>query len=420
MKKFISACMVLVTLVPVSFGQNKADYNRQQAIGISFFLNDFITANRIRTTSLNQVISDKSFAKIGDMSPGLSVTYFKGLGNHVDFAGSLGGSFIRYPMPNRTFSGESFLLEGTAQVNLKMTSEQYWVQPYITAGVGGFKYRSYYGAFMPLGLGLKVNFFDEAHLFITSTYRVPVTTETANYHFQHSIGIAGIIGGGKKKVNEVIPTPPPPPDTDGDGVSDPNDKCPDVRGMVRYGGCPIPDSDKDGVNDEEDKCPSVAGLVRYGGCPVPDTDKDGITDEDDSCPEIFGVVRYKGCPVPDKDKDGVNDEDDKCIDLPGSADNLGCPDVSADLKQRVDLAAKSILFVGNTSKLNAKSNKGLDDVAKILQAGSALKVNIESPSDAQASVVKSYLVKKGIAEDRVRIMTRTDGNNSTSLTLSYF
>jgi lipoprotein-anchoring transpeptidase ErfK/SrfK len=99
-----------------------------------------------------------------------------------------------------------------------MTTEQYWVQPYIIAGVGAHKYRSYYGAFLPLGLGLKVNFFDEAYLFINSTYRVPVTTETANYHLQHSIGVAGALS--KKKEEKIIPPPPPPPDTDGDGYPD--------------------------------------------------------------------------------------------------------------------------------------------------------------------------------------------------------
>lgn len=200
MKKIISACIVLTMLVPVSFGQTK-DVKRQQAIGISFFLNDFETPNRIRTTSLNQVISDKTFANLSDMTPGLAVTYFKGLANHIDFAGTLGASFMKYPMPSRSFAGDHLLLEGTAMVNLKMTTEEYWVQPYITAGIGGHKYRSYYGAFMPLGLGLKVNFFDEVHLFINSTYRVPVTTEIANYHLQHGIGIAGVIGSGKKKLN---------------------------------------------------------------------------------------------------------------------------------------------------------------------------------------------------------------------------
>ena len=149
MKKLISSFALLVMLAPVAIGQK--DESRPQAIGISFFLNDFITPSRIRTTSLNAVISDKRFAKMNQMSPGLAVTYFKGIGGHIDFAGSLAGSFMNYPMPNRMFAGDGFLLEATGQVNLKMTTEKYWVQPYISAGVGAHKYRSYYGAFLPVG-----------------------------------------------------------------------------------------------------------------------------------------------------------------------------------------------------------------------------------------------------------------------------
>ncbi|MDZ4807523.1 MAG: hypothetical protein SGI96_04565 [Bacteroidota bacterium] len=198
MKKILSAIFALYLLVPAAHAQ-KGEYKMQPAIGISFFLNDFATPDRIRTTSLSQVLADKKFAKLKQMAPGLSISYFKGLADHVDFVGSLGGSFVSYPMPGRSFS-DNFLMEASAQVNLKMTTEQYWIQPYIIAGVAGHKYRSYYGATLPLGLGMKINFFDEAHLIISSTYRVPVTTETANYSFQHSIGIAGSIL--KKKINQ--------------------------------------------------------------------------------------------------------------------------------------------------------------------------------------------------------------------------
>jgi len=73
------------------------------------------------------------------------------------------------------------------------------------------------------------------------------------------------------------------PDRDGDGIADIDDKCPDVKGLARYQGCPIPDTDKDGINDEEDKCPTVPGVARYQGCPIPDTDGDGVNDEEDKC-----------------------------------------------------------------------------------------------------------------------------------------
>jgi OmpA-OmpF porin, OOP family len=411
MKKLLAALFAFCLLAPSTHAQS--DEVRPKAIGISFFFDDFATANRIRTTSLSSVLSGKKIAKFREMSPGLAINYFKGIRKHVDIVATLGGTFVRYPMPNKSFSDDKLLLEATAMVNLKMTSEKYWVQPYLSAGVGAHKYSIYYGAFLPLGLGLKVNFFDEAHLFINSQYRIPVTTETANYHFQHSIGVAGRIG--KKKEPVVIPPPPPPPpDTDGDGIIDEKDKCPTVPGLAKYDGCPIPDTDKDGINDEEDKCPTVPGLARYQGCPVPDTDKDGINDEEDKCPTVPGVARYQGCPVPDTDKDGVNDEEDRCPNLPGPRENQGCPVISEEVKKRVDLAANNILFVTGSYKLVAKSYKGLNEVIKILQDNPDMKLAIDGHtdnvgkdesnqklSDNRAKAVKDYFVSKGIDESRI-------------------
>jgi OmpA-OmpF porin, OOP family len=413
MKKILAALFALYLLVPATYGQN--DDIRPKALGISFFLNDFVSANRIRTTSLSQVISDKKMAKLREMSPGLAITYFKGLKKYIDFAGTLGGSFIQYPMPGKNFADDNLLLEGNASVNLKMTSEKFWVQPYITAGVGGHMYKGYYGAFLPLGIGFKVNFFDEAHLFIMSQYRVPITTETANYHLQHSIGLAGVLG--KKKEPKIIPPPPPPPkplDTDGDGIPDDQDKCPTVFGYARYQGCPIPDTDGDGINDEEDQCPTVFGLARYHGCPIPDTDGDGINDEEDKCPTVFGYARYQGCPIPDTDGDGVNDEEDKCPTLKGPKENQGCPIIPEEVKKKVNFAANNILFVTGSYKLLPKSYKGLNEVVKILQDNPQMIMAIDGHTDNvgkdemnqklsenRANAVKQYFVSKGIAENRI-------------------
>ena len=411
MKKILSALFALYLLIPNSYAQD--DEIRPKALGISFFLNDFITPDRIRTTSLSSVLSNKKFAKMREMSPGMAITYFRGIKKHVDVAASLGGSFVKYPMPGKSFVNENFLLEANASVNLKMTSEKYWVQPYLSVGVGGHKYKNYYGAFLPVGLGFKVNFFDEAHLFVTSTYRVPITTETSNYHLQHSIGIAGRLGKKKEPV-KIIEPPKPPPDTDGDGIIDSLDKCPTVKGLAKYDGCPIPDTDKDGINDEEDKCPTVPGLARYQGCPIPDTDKDGINDEEDKCPTVPGVARYQGCPVPDTDGDGVNDEEDKCVTIPGPKENFGCPVIPEEVKKRVDLAAKNILFVTGSAKLQKSSFKGLDDVVKIMSENPGMSLAIDGHtdyvgkedynqtlSDNRAASVKTYLVSKGIDESRI-------------------
>ena len=412
MKKILAACIALYLFAPATNAQD--DEIRRPALGISFFLQDFETARRIRSSSLQTVLRDKQWSDVGDMSPGLGIHYFKGLKRHLDFAATLAGTFVKYPMPGKTFSGDRFLLAADASLNFKMVSENYWVQPYLIAGVGGHVYGKYWGAFIPLGLGLKINVFEEAQLFITSQYRVPVTTETANYHFFHNFGIAGTIG--KKKEPKVIAPPPPPPpvDTDGDGITDDKDKCPTEKGLAKYDGCPIPDTDKDGINDEEDKCPTVPGFAKYQGCPIPDTDKDGINDEEDKCPTVAGVARYQGCPVPDTDNDGVNDEEDKCPNLAGPRDNQGCPVINEEVRKKVDYAANNILFVTGSAKLQSKSNKGLNEVVKILQDNPDMRLAIDGHtdnvgsdeknqqlSDDRAASVKAYFVSKGIDESRI-------------------
>jgi OOP family OmpA-OmpF porin len=413
MKKILVVLLALSAFMPSGFGQD--DEVRPAAIGISFVLTDFTTANRIRTTSLSTVLGHKQWAKLKQMSPGVAVSYFKGLKKHVDFAGTLAGSFVTYPFPNHPpFSSDRFLLEGDASLNLKMVSEKYWVQPYLIVGVGGHMYGKYFGAFLPTGLGLKVNILDDAHLFVTTQYRIPVTTNTANYHFFNQIGIAGRIG--QKKQPVVIVPPPPPVDTDKDGIIDSEDKCPTVPGLAKYQGCPIPDTDKDGINDEEDKCPTVPGLARYQGCPIPDTDKDGINDEEDKCPTVPGLARYQGCPLVDTDNDGVPDEEDKCPTIPGTKANNGCPEIKEEVIKRVDYAANNIYFATGKFVLLAKSFKGLNEVAQILKDNPQLKMSIDGYTDNvgsdasnqklsenRAGAVKKYLVKQGIDESRLII-----------------
>ena len=408
MKKILAALLALSLFVPGLNAQD--DEIRRPAIGISFTLTDFETARKIRSTSLSEVLRDNGWADFSDMSPGLALHYFQGIKKHVDFAATLSGSFLNYPFPNKNFNGDKFLLAADAQVNLKMVSEKYWVQPYILAGVGGHMYGgSHFGAYMPLGLGLKINFYDETHIFTTAQYRVPVTAENANYNFFYNLGIAGAIG--QKKEPKVIPPPPPPvpADRDKDGVLDPSDKCPDTPGLAKYDGCPIPDSDKDAINDEEDKCPTVPGLAKYQGCPVPDTDSDGINDEEDKCPTVVGLARYQGCPVPDGDGDGLNDEEDKCPTVAGPKENNGCPTLES-----YKFDAKKVQFVSGSTTLTAAAKAELDKGVQILTEHPELgKISIEGHTDNTGSVagnqklsekraaaVKDYFVKKGLSADR--------------------
>ncbi len=418
MKKILA--IVLVALLITNTVTAQDDNIRRPAIGISFVMNDFLTPTRIKASNLAGVLRDKQWAKFKDMKAGLAVSFYKGLKKHVDFAGTISGSFLRYPMPNKNFTSDNLLLEADASLQLKMVSENYSFIPYINLGVGASKYKNYLGAIIPIGVGLRFNLFDEAYININAQYRLPVTTETTAKHFYNSIGVAGIIG--KKKEPVVIPpppppavvAPPPPADTDGDGITDDKDKCPTVKGVAKYDGCPVPDTDNDGINDDNDKCITVPGLARYQGCPIPDTDGDGINDEDDKCPTVAGVARYQGCPVPDGDGDGINDEEDRCPTVAGIKENQGCPEISKEIITRTSYAAKNIFFETGKAVLLSKSFKPLNDIVQLLDENPQLKLAIDGHtdnvgtdiyniglSDRRAASVKAYLVKKGVDESRL-------------------
>ena len=136
-------------------------------------------------------------------------------------------------------------------------------------------------------------------------------------------------------------------DTDGDGVLDRDDQCPEARedrdGFEDEDGCVDADNDRDGIPDEVDRCRDKPedkdGFEDDDGCPELDDDNDGIPDVDDTCrfkPEDKdGFEDDDGCPDLDNDQDGIPDTKDACPDAPedmdGYNDTDGCPDPDNDV-----------------------------------------------------------------------------------------
>ena len=413
MKKFVLAGFTLF-LSAYGFAQNDHQHIRPASIGFSFNFYDFITPQRIQGASLATVLREKQTADFKEMGNGIALSYYKGLHNKIDLAGTIALASAEYNLPNTsTTINSGLLLQADASLQFKMVPDNYFFSPYLSAGVGANKYGSYFGAFLPLGVGFKFNFFEEATVFVNAKYHVPVTDETVRGHFVYGFGIAGIVGE-KKQATKTVPLPQAPQDSDNDGIANNVDSCPNVVGVARYNGCPVPDTDKDGINDDADSCATVAGVARYNGCPVPDSDGDGINDEEDKCKEVPGVAKYAGCPVPDADNDGVNDEEDKCPQLAGTAANKGCPEIREGVRKQIAYDAANIYFVTAGATLSSKSNKALNDMAKILTGDANLKLSIEGHTDdagkdeynqtlseKRAASVKAYLVKKGIDETRL-------------------
>jgi len=195
MKKIKSLVAAIAVLPGIALCQHEKKYIQAPTLGVHFLLNDYKTAAHIRATSLAATLQDGEFGKLKEMAPGLAVNYIDGLSPWFDFTAMLAGSFLdeTTTTPSQP-GGDGLFLEADVSIRGKLFSNKYWVSPFFTAGVGVSKAQVYWGAFMPVGVGIQLNLFDEAFLQINSQYRIPVTERTSSFHFFHSIGLAGIIG----------------------------------------------------------------------------------------------------------------------------------------------------------------------------------------------------------------------------------
>ena len=274
------------------------------------------------------------------------------------------------------------------------------------------------------GLGLAYWFTETVGVSYRATYKHSFEDVRADMpsHMQHFAGLTFKFGGkdtdgdgiydkddacpevaGLKQFNGC-------PDTDADGITDASDACPEIAGLAEFNGCP--DTDGDGIADKDDACPDVAGLKTLGGCP--DADGDGIADKSDKCPDVKGPKENNGCPWPDRDGDKVLDKDDKCPDVAGTVANNGCPEVSDEVVKRLNDYAKTILFDSGKASFQQQTYPVLEAITAILKEYPNSNFSIEGHTDSdgkdvanqtlsenRAAAVKNYLIEKGIASSRL-------------------
>ena len=205
MKK-IALFFFLFFLSVGSFAQITQSYVRPAAFSFSFALYDFVTPQRIQESSLSTVLREKQSASFKEMGVGIGVSYFKGLRDKLDFAGTFAIASADYNLPNTTTNVSSdLMMQADASLQFKMVPDKYFLIPYLSAGIGANKYGVYYGAFIPMGVGFRLNFFDEAALFVNARYHVPVTDETVRSHFVYGFGIAGVVGSKKATKATTLP-----------------------------------------------------------------------------------------------------------------------------------------------------------------------------------------------------------------------
>ena len=215
-----------------------------------------------------------------------------------------------------------------------------------------------------------------------------------------------------------------PRDTDGDGVPDKKDKCPDtIKGAkVDATGCPT-DADGDGVFDGIDKCAQTpkGATVNATGCPSDqdgdtvfdgidkcadtpkgasvdltgcpsDTDGDGVLDGIDQCANTAKgcTVDANGCPV-DSDGDGVCDGIDICPNTPSGlrVDSTGCSiemlERQTEMMDTGMIRLKDVNFETGKAVLLPESYETLDIVGRLLERWPTLKIEIGGHTDSQGA-----------------------------------
>ncbi|NRD22289.1 OmpA family protein [Winogradskyella litoriviva] len=316
-----------------------------------------------------------------------------------------------------------FGLDGRVSYSLMEVINSKVIDPYVGIG-GGYTWLDDSGAGTLNGtLGFKFWISEQLGVDVNSTYKHAFENSTKK-HFQHSVGLTFKFGGtdtdgdGVYDQNDACPEEAGLeifngcPDSDNDGIQDSKDDCPNTAGLAEFNGCP--DSDGDGVVDKDDKCPTVAGLKTLAGCP--DADGDGVADKDDNCANEAGPAANNGCPWPDTDGDGILDKDDKCPSEAGTAANNGCPEVkpTEEVMKTLNNYARTILFQSGKASFQKSTDQVLQAMTAILKEYPKADFSIEGHTDSQgssssnqalserrANAVRDYLIANGIAADRL-------------------
>jgi outer membrane protein OmpA-like peptidoglycan-associated protein len=318
-----------------------------------------------------------------------------------------------------------FNVDGTVQYSFRSLykNKQYWFDPYVGVGGGMYWLDDQSAGTFNSNVGINFWFSDRFALTLDTTHKAAFDDSNLDL-MQHRLGIKLSFGGqdtdGDGIYDKYDECPDEPgleefngcPDNDSDGIPDKDDACPNTPGLAEFNGCA--DTDGDGIDDTKDECPEEAGTAANNGCP--DSDNDGLVDKSDDCPNEAGPSANNGCPWPDTDGDGVLDKDDQCPDTAGTTANNGCPEVTEEVQNELNEYAKTINFDTGKSSITEDSQEALEAILTILDEYPNARFTVEGHTDSvgraesnkklsndRATAVYDYLKSNGVSSSRLEV-----------------
>lgn len=240
---------------------------------------------------------------------------------------------------------------GAALNALYVFNRDKFISPYLIAGVGALGYDPEVGSSSTRtqvqgGAGFLLDLFTERLALRAeilgrwADFSPDSTTDRlVNVGLQWSFGqarrAAPIVAAAP--VAAAVVAPPPPSDSDGDGVIDDNDRCPNTPAGAAVNAVGCPDTDGDGFYDDVDQCPNTikGALIDDVGCGYQLSGVQFGFDSDVLAPSAENLL--------DEVADRLKQNKNVGLVLEGYTDSRGADAYNLDLSTRRAQSAKDYL-----------------------------------------------------------------------------
>jgi len=259
--------------------------------------------------------------------------------------------------------------------NGRVLSENAVIAPYLSTGVGLNSLRNQTAFYIPAAMGIQFRVSSTFSFRLESMYKQSIGQRYQ--HIAHTVGMVFSVPTKKKEELEI----------EEEEIEAPLTPMIAEKAVITRPQTGI-DTDKDGIPDEEDSCPEVMGLIQFGGCPP-------VAEEESQQP--FGEA------VPEVSLEAVERAAPQQIEL------------AQEDAAFLDFAMQNVYFETSSNELKPESYPVLDRIAELMEKYPDAHLNIAGHTDdtgddkdnlvlsiKRAFQVKYYLVnEKGVRLSRI-------------------